>query len=372
MKNPPLILVVDDSKTDRLIIGNVLKKEGFSVIFAEDGLKAIEIALANQPDLILLDVVMPKLDGYKTVKLLKKRTSLADVPVIFLSASDRLEDKVKGLDLGGVDYITKPVQSAELLARIRVHLKIKEYIERLQFLQREQLKNIEIVQRSILVKPEDVPKAGFAVYYNSLTGAGGDFYDVVEIGDNIYGFFLSDVTGHDLKAAFITSALKVIIKQNFNVINTLTDLFSSIQNILCPFMPEGMFLSAAAMKINRNTYNINYITAGHPPILIIDRNRNVKMLKTEADLLCAFSNASLSEHSGVFHKGDRILMYSDGLLEHENSKHLNIKQSIELISMEAVKLWDLPLDLFVNRLVESIIGDKSNQRDDITLLAVEL
>ncbi|MCX7823688.1 MAG: fused response regulator/phosphatase [Syntrophobacterales bacterium] len=367
-----MILIVDDSKIDRLIIGNILRKEGFSITYAEDGYQAIEVALQNIPDLILLDVIMPGLDGYETLKSLKKEPSLTDIPVIFLSAADKVEDKVKGLSLGGVDYITKPVEVQELLARIKVHLKIREAIERLQVLQKEQLKTLEVAQKAILVKPEDLPEARFAVYYSPLSGAGGDFYDVVEIGNNIYGFFLGDISGHDLKSAFVTSALKVIIRQNFNMVNTLTELFKNIQNTLCPLMPEEMFLSAVAVRINRNTRHVRYITAGHPPALVLRRDGDVQILKTDGDLLCAFPIISLSEEEIFLKAGDRIILYSDGLLEHKKMKYFNIKQAVDLISDRARRLMNLSLDLFVERLVESIVEEKANQDDDITLLAVEL
>lgn len=372
MRNPPHILVVDDSKLDRILIGSILSREGYSVFYAENGIEAFKVASKQMPDLILLDVVMPQMDGYEVIKLMKKDPNLMDIPVIFLSGADKVENKVKGLTLGGLDYITKPVDPAELLARIKVHLKIKEAMERLQALQKEQLKSLETAQQMILVKPDELPNARFQVYYSPLYGAGGDFYEVLEIGSNVYGFFLGDITGHDIKAAFVTSALKAILRQNFTVFNSLTEVFKSIQQVLCPLLPEEMFLSAVSLKVNRNTYQVDYITAGHPPAIVIGQEGNTKILKTESDLICAFQMSSLEEKRITLKKGDRILLYSDGLIEHKNAKKMSISSSIDRLIETAKTIKDLPLKIFVNELVHTLLGKDANQQDDITLLAIQL
>lgn len=372
MRNPPLILVVDDSKLDRILIGSILSREGYTVIYAENGIEAFKMASKQMPDLILLDVIMPQMDGYEAIKLLKKDPNLVDIPVIFLSGADRVEDKVKGLTLGGLDYITKPVDPAELLARIKVHIKIKEALERLQTLQKEQLKSLETAQQMILVKPEDLPNAKFQVYYSPLHGAGGDFYEVLEIGSNVYGFFLGDITGHDIKAAFVTSALKAILRQNFTVFNSLTEVFKSIQHVLCPLLPEEMFLSAVGLKVNQNTYQVDYITAGHPPAVVIGKDGNIELLKTDSDLICAFHVSALEEKRITLSKGDRILLYSDGLIEHKSTKKVSMNKSIDKLIESARLIKDFPLKPFVNELVNNVLQDNENQQDDITVLVIEL
>lgn len=116
------ILVVDDTIENLNILKNILEKEHYEVYLSKDGYKAFEIAKELKPDLILLDILMPIIDGYKTCKLLKDNHDTKDIPVIFLSALTNEDDKIKAFDMGGIDYIAKPFHDKEVLARVKAHL----------------------------------------------------------------------------------------------------------------------------------------------------------------------------------------------------------------------------------------------------------
>lgn len=120
------ILIVDDISLTRRQLWDILSEAGYQVIQADSGPKALELAAANPPQLILLDVVMPDMDGFQACRELKAITSLTDIPVIFISALDETSSKVKGFDAGGVDYITKPFEKEEVLARVKTHLSIRQ------------------------------------------------------------------------------------------------------------------------------------------------------------------------------------------------------------------------------------------------------
>ena len=119
------VLVVDDNAVNRKLLNVILVKAGYDVAEAVDGEDALEQAFAFMPDLILLDVMMPKMDGYEACTVLKQDGRMRDVPIIFLSGRSGAEDKVRGLDAGGVDYIAKPFYQEEVLARVRNQLKIR-------------------------------------------------------------------------------------------------------------------------------------------------------------------------------------------------------------------------------------------------------
>ncbi len=120
------ILTVDDDPSNLVSVADYLKDFGFKIITAQDGEMGLEKAKIAHPDLILLDVIMPKMDGFETSARLKADKSTAGIPIIFLTAQQNIDNKVKGFEVGGVDYITKPVQHAELLARITTHLRIQD------------------------------------------------------------------------------------------------------------------------------------------------------------------------------------------------------------------------------------------------------
>lgn len=148
-----LILLVDDTKANLRLLSHVLSKEGYQYLEANNGKEAIRLAEQHEPDLILLDIMMPDIDGFEVIKRLKKNDRLADVPIIFLSSLTETDDKVQGFKSGGVDYITKPFQREETLARIKTHLQIR-------FLQKELNNRIQIlrdreIQLSRLNKKKD-------------------------------------------------------------------------------------------------------------------------------------------------------------------------------------------------------------------------
>jgi two-component system, NtrC family, sensor kinase len=120
------ILIVDDISLTRRQLSDILSESGYQIIQAESGAKALELAAGSLPQLILLDVVMPDMDGFQTCRALKADPSLRDIPVIFISALDETSSKVKGFDAGGVDYISKPFEKEEVLARVKTHLSIRQ------------------------------------------------------------------------------------------------------------------------------------------------------------------------------------------------------------------------------------------------------
>lgn len=143
-----LILIVDDTETNIRLLSHVLRGEGFTPIVAFNGTDAIELIKARKPELVLLDIMMPDMTGYEVCRVIKNDESLSSIPIIFLSALSETSDKVEGFEAGGVDYITKPYQKDEVLARIRTHLVLgklqKEREERIEILRNRELELQEL------------------------------------------------------------------------------------------------------------------------------------------------------------------------------------------------------------------------------------
>lgn len=133
MKDIPLILVVDDTPANLEVVAEALSDAGFEVAIATDGERAIKQAMLSEPDLILLDVMMPGMDGFETCRHLKASASTCDIPVIFMTALSDTTDKVRGFNLGAVDYVTKPFHEAELIVRVNTHLKLRQLNQTLEY-----------------------------------------------------------------------------------------------------------------------------------------------------------------------------------------------------------------------------------------------
>ncbi|MBN2682925.1 MAG: hybrid sensor histidine kinase/response regulator [Bacteroidales bacterium] len=124
MNEASTILIVDDNKENLKVVGNILKEQNYRIAFALDGNSAIKLLSENKIDLILLDIMMPEIDGFEVCRQLKMNHKLYEIPVIFLTAKNQTEDIITAFEVGGVDYLTKPFNKLELLARVKTHLEL--------------------------------------------------------------------------------------------------------------------------------------------------------------------------------------------------------------------------------------------------------
>jgi DNA-binding response OmpR family regulator len=139
------VLIVDDSTVNLDLLRNMLQPVGYQIFFATSGEMALEVAAGSQPDVILLDAMMPGIDGFETCRRLKASEKMRDIPVIFVTAKTETKDLALGFEVGGVDYITKPVKQPEVLARVRTHLQIRALIRQ----QQQHLEALELAQRDL-------------------------------------------------------------------------------------------------------------------------------------------------------------------------------------------------------------------------------
>jgi len=126
-----LILIVDDGPANLFVLAKILRSENYEILLASSGIKALEFTRTESPDLILLDIMMPGMDGFEVCRRLKQDYITKDIPIIFISAIHETSQKVKGFNIGGIDYITKPIQPKEVIARVNVHLALKRAQEEL-------------------------------------------------------------------------------------------------------------------------------------------------------------------------------------------------------------------------------------------------
>ncbi len=371
-RNSHQVLVIDDSPLDRLMLSAILQKDGYHTITAVNGQHGIQQARECQPDIILLDVLMPGENGFETCAKLKMDPATNPIPVIFLSSENDNKSRISGLTGGGVDYITKPFETEEVLARLRIHLRIRQAFDALIEQQKNQLSQLATAQQAILVQPEEIPEAKFAVYYRPLHVAGGDFYDVIPLGDGIDGYFSADIGGHDLGAAFITSALKVLLRQNFTSLYTPLEIMVLLNSVLLPVLNEGVMLSACCVRLNRHSNRLTVVDAGHPPLLHLDTNGKASFISAKGDLLGAFEAPYFESVDVKVAKGDRLFFYSDGLIENHHGVSVPRKEGMHILEESLIARRALPLAEMVEEAALSICGANENPGDDLLLLGVEI
>ncbi len=366
--NAPTILVVDDTATNVDLVTGVLDAEGFHTLTADNGRDAQDIARTCQPDLILMDVLMPGESGFETCAHLKSDPSTTDIPIIFLSSLDDVKSKVAGLKMGGVDYITKPMHGEEVLARVRVHLRIRETNRALVEHQRARLNQLRDAQQAIMVRPEDLPDANFAVYYKPLEEAGGDCYDVVPLGDGIFLYFVADISGHGPGAAFLTSAVKALLRQYAGPMFSPEDTMRGVDSVMGQLLGEEQYLTACYARLNRQTHRLSVISAGHPPLILVSRAGVPQTVELDSDPLGMFGGAILQRTDIKVAKGDRFFMYSDGIIE--SSPGGGRRQGLQQLVDACVRNRALPLAESVSATVVQLAGGPVE--DDLLLLAAEV
>ena len=365
------VLVVDDTPTNVMILKKTLLNSGYDVLTAENGSNGRKIAEEKKPDLILLDIMMPGEDGFETISKLKSNPATASIPVIFLTALADIESKVSGFELGAVDYITKPFHPLEIRARTRLHIKLSIATNALVETQRAKLKQIEVAQQSMLVSPEDVPEAKFAVYYASLNEAGGDFYDVIKIDTHTHAYFIADVSGHDIATGFITASVKALIRQNCSQIYTADETMSMVNSVLLSVLPEDKYLTGCYFTLNRHSNTLSMVNMGHPPALFVPAAGSPELIMTESDILGAYPGAMLNEHTIKVTKGDRLFLYTDGLVE-DSEKKLLWTKSMTAIKECAGKCVNVPLHEAVTNIKNHFYSAGRNPSDDIVIMGIEV
>lgn len=365
------VLIVDDTSTNVLILKKTLVNAGYDVLSADNGKDGRALAEERCPDLILLDIMMPDEDGFETIAKLKKSPRTAMIPVIFLTALSDVDAKVKGFELGAVDFITKPFHPAEIKARTSLHIKLSIATNALIQSQAEKLRQVGSAQKALLIQPEDMPDAKFSVFFSSLAEAGGDFYDVINITGSVTSYFVSDVSGHDIATSFVTAAIKALLKQNCSTIYSPVESMQIINKVLLDVLPDGKYLTANYLTVDRKNMVATLIGMGHPPAIHLPAGGGKpQMLATESDVLGSFHDALYQERDFKLSKGDRIYLYSDGLLENLSGDKV-WTGGVDALSSFISTLGALSLQDSVKAIVERYKAGAGNSGDDIVILATE-
>ncbi|MBF0390057.1 MAG: fused response regulator/phosphatase [Desulfamplus sp.] len=390
-KQPFTILAVDDHLVNLKLIEKTLSKEGYRVLTASDGPNGRQLAVTERPDLILLDIQMPGEDGFKVIEFLKNNPITASIPVIFLTGVSEVHSKLKGFDLGAVDYITKPFHNLEVIARVGIHLKLSIATNSLISEQAHKLRQLSEAQESMLPLPQDNPDAKFGVYYKALHEAGGDFYDILDISDQIKGYFVADFSGHDIKTSYMTASVKALLVQNCTPVYSPAESMKMINDVLVEILPDGKYLTSGYALLNRQTLKLTVINAGHPPVVHVPVNGEPTLLLADGDVLGMFKDAQFGITRVDVSPGDRFFLYSDGLVE-SSENNITWANGAERFIYHFGQLRELPIEDVPLKLIANIFesknlsssaeekdkqkdgqnGDKFEPEDDIVVLCVEV
>lgn len=376
MKKIHEILVVDDIKVNVDLLKMRLEKEGYSVICAYNGKEAGEIAFREKPDLILLDVIMPEMDGYELCRKIKNHPETRNIPVVLITSLSGTQDKVRGLESGCDDFLSKPINDIELIARVRSLLKLKDYTDELAIKNIIFQKEIELagkVQHKIL--PANAPEMKsyeIDFIYQPCFTVGGDFFYFMDYGNEKLGIVVADVVGHGIQAALITMILKTLLDSFPSQILETDVLLKQMNDHLISIL-GGKFTYVTGMAAILDAPNgvIKYSSAGHPAAFL-HNGSEVIYLKSKGHVMGLFDDAGFEANEQPIRTGDKILFYTDGAYEAEDEDY-NIfgDERLEKIFKDNYSLNPRELNSKIMIELKKFVGSKELS-DDVNLISIKI
>jgi len=315
------ILVVDDEPINLQVLSNQLLLEKHRVILATNGEDAIKLIAENPPDMVVLDIMMPCMSGLEVCRRLRETYSLHELPVLMLTAKNQLNDIIAGFEAGANDYLAKPFDKRELIARVNTLLSLRDAIEKNNSLLVMQ-KELEIAKRilqSILPDGPPVMKK-LAIYtrYLPMDRVGGDFFDFHVLDEDRIGVFTADVSGHGVPSAIIAAMLKVAFSLQKSIAREPDELLREINHILRGKFGKS-FITAIYAYIDMVAGTLSGSNAGHFPIVIHRKqDGTIHEFMPKGWAIGIRGEPMLTREEFALAAGDRIVLFTDGIIEARN------------------------------------------------------
>jgi phosphoserine phosphatase RsbU/P len=388
----PLILIVDDNSKNLQILGNYLRKEGFKVEFALDGKSALDWIERSEFDLILLDIMMPGMDGFEVCRIIKSDPVKQKIPVIFLTAKVDTESIINGFDLGAVDYVIKPFNQKELIARVKTQIEIKrgrdEIARNLKEIKYKNklitysIKSAQTIQTAVLRAFQNendfFPEQFCLLLPKDIVS--GDFYWFHKINNKLLiGVF--DCTGHGIPGAFmsilgVTLLNETVIREKISephlILNRLREKIIEAlgQKGISSEVKDGM--DGSLISFDQTSKNLIY-SGAYNPLYIIRNNKIIEWKGDKMPLSYHPKMMGFSRHKIKTKPRDLIYLFTDGYMDQfggQKKKKFLSAQFKEVL----LKNHKKPLAEQKQLLLDTYLDWRGNEEqvDDITVVGLKL
>jgi len=321
------ILVVDDHKSNRMMVKHFIELEGHNCIEAENGQVAIDKFIEHQPDFVLLDIVMPVIDGFEAAKQIKIHAGDRHVPIIFLTAKHDEKSIIECLESGGDDYLAKPINGVVLNAKIRAHVRTGDLTRQVDSkrielaeihasLTQEHKMGRHVLSHTLSRSLQDC--SNVRSYISSMSIFNGDLFLLAEDpGGGLY-VFLGDFTGHGLSAAIGTIPVAQTFFKMCEKGMNISEIISSMNKSLKAFLPENMFCAATMIHLNEVGRKAYIWSGGLPEAYLVRPGEGVvEEIKSQNMPLGILDDSMFNSKVDVYDlmPRDKILFLTDGILE---------------------------------------------------------
>lgn len=367
------ILIVDDAQENVDILERLLRSEHFIVHKSYSAAEARDILVSQDIDLILLDVNMPVQDGYSFCKELREIDRFKLLPIIFITAVDRETGFQEAIKNGGDDFVSKPFNKKELMAKIRAFIRTKSLQDQLLFEKtryEKELKAARKVQEQLIpLKTLEWYDIQASTYFHPLFQIGGDFVDIW-IENNLLHAVIADCSGHGPSAALVGVIFKMQLMHT-KYGDPLKDKVESLRNSLKGILPEDYFITFVYITVDKEG-NMEYIKCGHPEPLVY-YNGEVTSLPGRSPMIV---DLDLKLKDSICYtkleKGTTVLLYTDGLIEASNEKLEMIDTSgLSQVFKETIESNEEDLFKGIIQGVLSFCGTQSPE-DDMAMICIKV
>jgi phosphoserine phosphatase RsbU/P len=378
----PSILVVDDAPTNLQVLSGMLKDRGYKARPVPNGKLALQAARRDPPDLILLDINMPGMNGYEVCEHLKADEQLKRIPVIFISALTEQMDKVKAFSIGGVDYLTKPFHMEELHARVETHLNLRrlqieleEYSRHLESARDRLKRDLELardVQRGFLpLRLPEFPGYEFFAFYESAMEVGGDYYDFIPLPRRCMAVLLGDVAGKGVAAALLMAKLSADARFCILTEPDPAIAVTKLNSLMARSGIADRFVTFVAAILDPERHIVTLVNAGHPSPLIYHRATRAVGAVTGLDMtglpLGVQGDFVYSSCQVELQPGDSFLAFTDGITEAMDVNNVQFQAKGVYAAMQSGIYSPRALGERLVTVVKQFAAGRS-QHDDIALV----
>jgi len=313
------VLIVDDAKANVDVLVEALRGE-YKISVALSGESAFRIIEKNPPDLVLLDIVMPGMDGYEVCRRLRASPQTREIPVMFLSSLEDVQNKAMGFEVGGNDYLTKPFEVLEVKARVRSLLKAKAYSDAVKEKMASELRIAREIQLGILPSDISVCTEGtrleIEAFLEPAREVGGDLYEVLRTEDGRVVIVLGDVSGKGIPAALFMAVTMTLIRTLGRQFRSPDQILRQVSDALAKQNPKEMFVTLFCAIHDPRQGVVSCANAGHPsPVLISPGKPPVLPVPATGGLAGLEQGLEMSSRTVELRPGETLLLYTDGVTE---------------------------------------------------------
>ncbi|HTL57732.1 MAG TPA: fused response regulator/phosphatase [Candidatus Limnocylindrales bacterium] len=370
------VLLVDDAKANLDILTEGLKGE-HKLSLALNGEMALLAAARTPPDLVLLDIVMPGMDGYEVCRRLRQMPETAEVPIMFLSSLEEIENKTRGFEAGANDYLTKPFEMLEVKARVRSLLKAKAYSDAVKEQIASELRVAREIQMGML--PHDFTmvernyQVNFGAVLESAREVGGDLYGVCAAGPDRLVVFVGDVSGKGIPASLFMVRAISLARLLARDIAEPERILARLNDELTADNPSGMFVTFLCAVYEPKANRLTLANAGHcRPVLLPAAGPPRWAVKDLGTALGFEPGLKFQRTELDFQPQDTLILYSDGVTEAFNS-HEECYGTERLLA-DAASFCGQPATHISASVLQRIraFANGAPQSDDIAILAMKV